>query len=353
MTDPLPRPLRDDLRPWQPLGRRCRRIPSSRPASAPADAGVRRRKRLPRIRPAGHPRRPGGAARRAAPAASSACRACCSPPATSRTTCRRKSTPSPPKIPASRSPSAASSRSTPAAAGRRPPASPPPRPPPQRPVDRKQTLLMVVGRGTNDPDANSNVSKVARMLWEGMGFGWTEVCYSGVAYPLVDVGLGTPSGSATAGSSSFRTSCSPASSSSASTAMPTNARRRIPKIEIVKARLPQRPSAGHRHLRRAGRGDAAGTNLMNCLLCKYREQIHRLRGRPGRAAGRPPLIMCAASAPTAITAMITGTGMTRSRAWSRSSHAHGHGASRSWPCRAIDRMVTITAAPVPSGKNGG
>ena len=56
-------------------------------------------------------------------------------------------------------------------------------------VSREDTLLMVVGRGTNDPDANSNVSKVARMLWEGMGFGWAEVSYSGVAFPLVDAGL--------------------------------------------------------------------------------------------------------------------------------------------------------------------
>ncbi len=56
-------------------------------------------------------------------------------------------------------------------------------------VSRQDTLLMVVGRGTNDPDANSNVSKVARMLWEGMGFGWAEVSYSGVAAPLVDAGL--------------------------------------------------------------------------------------------------------------------------------------------------------------------
>jgi len=56
-------------------------------------------------------------------------------------------------------------------------------------VDRAQTLLMVVGRGTNDPDANSNISKVARMLWEGMGFGWAEVSYSGVTAPLVDAGL--------------------------------------------------------------------------------------------------------------------------------------------------------------------
>jgi len=56
-------------------------------------------------------------------------------------------------------------------------------------VAREDTLLMVVGRGTNDPDANSNVSKVARMLWEGMGMGWAEVCYSGVAFPRVDGGL--------------------------------------------------------------------------------------------------------------------------------------------------------------------
>ncbi|NQV84155.1 MAG: sirohydrochlorin chelatase [Rhodospirillales bacterium] len=56
-------------------------------------------------------------------------------------------------------------------------------------VAREDTLLMVVGRGTNDPDANSNVSKVARMLWEGMGFGWAEVSYSGVVFPLVDAGL--------------------------------------------------------------------------------------------------------------------------------------------------------------------
>ena len=55
--------------------------------------------------------------------------------------------------------------------------------------DLSDTLLTVVGRGTNDPDANSNVSKVARMLWEGMGFGWAETCYSGVAHPRVDAGL--------------------------------------------------------------------------------------------------------------------------------------------------------------------
>jgi len=56
-------------------------------------------------------------------------------------------------------------------------------------IERAETLLLVVGRGTNDPDANSNIAKVARMLWEGMGFGWTEIAFSGVATPLVDKAL--------------------------------------------------------------------------------------------------------------------------------------------------------------------
>jgi len=56
-------------------------------------------------------------------------------------------------------------------------------------VPLSETLLMVVGRGASDPDANSNAAKVMRMLWEGMGFGWGETCYSGVTFPLVAPGL--------------------------------------------------------------------------------------------------------------------------------------------------------------------
>jgi sirohydrochlorin cobaltochelatase len=58
-----------------------------------------------------------------------------------------------------------------------------------RTIAREESLLVVVGRGTNDPDANSNISKIARFLWEGMGFGWAEVAFSGVAFPSVDAGL--------------------------------------------------------------------------------------------------------------------------------------------------------------------
>ncbi len=57
------------------------------------------------------------------------------------------------------------------------------------PIDRKNVCLMVVGRGTTDPDANSDVHKLACMLGEGMGFGFTTVSYSGTAYPNVTQGL--------------------------------------------------------------------------------------------------------------------------------------------------------------------
>ncbi len=56
-------------------------------------------------------------------------------------------------------------------------------------VPKHETLLLVVGRGASDPDANSNVSKVTRLLWEGFGFGWAETAYSGVTFPLVEPAL--------------------------------------------------------------------------------------------------------------------------------------------------------------------
>ena len=49
-----------------------------------------------------------------------------------------------------------------------------------------ETCLVVIGRGASDPDANGNVAKISRMLAEGMGFGWHEVGYSGITFPLVE-----------------------------------------------------------------------------------------------------------------------------------------------------------------------
>ena len=56
-------------------------------------------------------------------------------------------------------------------------------------IARSETLLLVVGRGTSDSDANGNIAKVTRMLWEGLGFGHAETGYSGVAHPRTDEAL--------------------------------------------------------------------------------------------------------------------------------------------------------------------
>ena len=52
-----------------------------------------------------------------------------------------------------------------------------------------ESVLVVVGRGSSDPDANSNVSKITRMIVEGVGLGWGETVFSGVTFPLVEPGL--------------------------------------------------------------------------------------------------------------------------------------------------------------------
>lgn len=58
-----------------------------------------------------------------------------------------------------------------------------------KPVERKDTQLLVVGRGSSDPDANADIAKLARLLWEGMGFGWASTCYIGVTTPLLPEAL--------------------------------------------------------------------------------------------------------------------------------------------------------------------
>ena len=142
---------------------------------------------------------------------------------------------------------------------------------PAVPLD--ETLLVVVGRGASDPDANANVAKVMRLLWEGLGFGWAETAYSGVTFPLVEPGL--------------------------EHAVKLGYRRivvfpyflftgvlvkriyhytdvvaaRHPEVSFVKAPyLSDHPLVLDSFAERVEE-ILTGENLMNCKLCKYREQI--------------------------------------------------------------------------------
>jgi sirohydrochlorin cobaltochelatase len=48
------------------------------------------------------------------------------------------------------------------------------------------TALIVIGRGSRDPDSNSDVSKIARMLWEGRGYGWVETAFYALTGPDIE-----------------------------------------------------------------------------------------------------------------------------------------------------------------------
>jgi sirohydrochlorin cobaltochelatase len=51
------------------------------------------------------------------------------------------------------------------------------------------TTVLLVGRGSTDPDANAEVVKVARLLWEGRGLAGVETAFVSLAAPDVPTGL--------------------------------------------------------------------------------------------------------------------------------------------------------------------
>jgi precorrin-8X/cobalt-precorrin-8 methylmutase len=156
----------------------------------------------------------------------------------------------------------------------------------QRTVRRLDTCLVLVGRGTTDPDANGDVSKMARMLEEGMGFGAVQVCYSGTAAPLVADGL-----RAAARMGYGRLVVLPFFLFDGVLvkriyAAADDVAEREPGIEILKAGyFGVHPLVADVMIERAAEA-VAGRAAMNCSLCKYRVQIvgfEQQVGEPQRA----------------------------------------------------------------------
>lgn len=54
---------------------------------------------------------------------------------------------------------------------------------------RSETVLLFVGRGSSDPDANGDVYKLARILWEGSGYSTVETCFIGITHPRLEEGF--------------------------------------------------------------------------------------------------------------------------------------------------------------------
>lgn len=51
------------------------------------------------------------------------------------------------------------------------------------------TAVLLCGRGSSDPDANADLHKVARLLWEGRPWPLVEACYVGITDPRLPAGL--------------------------------------------------------------------------------------------------------------------------------------------------------------------
>ena len=151
-----------------------------------------------------------------------------------------------------------------------------------------ETCLVVIGRGTSDSDANGNVAKVARMLWEGIGFAHAEIGYSGVAHPRTEVALER------ADRLGFRrivvfpyflfTGVLVRRIFEAADTVAA----RHPEIEFLQAHyLDDHPLVIETFVERI-RGIGAGDVNMNCSLVQVPHAGAGLRARPGRAAGEPP-----------------------------------------------------------------
>ena len=153
-------------------------------------------------------------------------------------------------------------------------------------IRRSDTCLVLVGRGTTDPDANGEVAKLARMLEEGMGFGSAVVCYSGTAKPLVADGLRAAAQLGFARLLVLPFFLFDGVLVKRIYAAADDLQEREAGLEIVKAAY----FGPHQHVAdviiERAREAVAGRADMNCSLCKYRVQIVGFEeqvGEPQRA----------------------------------------------------------------------
>jgi sirohydrochlorin cobaltochelatase len=148
-------------------------------------------------------------------------------------------------------------------------------------VARGDSLLLVVGRGTNDPDANGNVAKLARMLGEGLGFGWAAAGYSGVTEPNVASALARAAKMGFARIIVFPYFLFTGVLVKRVYAAMAEAASHHTEIEFIAADyLKHHPQVIEALVDRLAEIDSGG-NLMNCLLCKYREQVVGYEGATG------------------------------------------------------------------------
>jgi len=148
---------------------------------------------------------------------------------------------------------------------------------------REDTLLMVVGRGTSDSDANSNISKVTRMLGEGMGFAWAETSYSGVTTPLVKDALETVANLPFKNIIVFPYFLFTGRLVKRIYAHSDQFQREHPELRVINAPYLNDHELVLKTFYQRLAETEAGTGNMNCQLCQYREQIVGSEDKVGMA----------------------------------------------------------------------
>ncbi|WP_415543429.1 precorrin-8X methylmutase [Deinococcus deserti] len=150
-------------------------------------------------------------------------------------------------------------------------------------VRRDRTLLLVVGRGTTDPDANGDIHKLARFLEEGLGYGASQVCYSGTARPDLPTGL------ARAAAMGFeRVIVFPyllfdgVLARRVRDAVAAAAQRWSGTEFLTASHLGPHRKVAQVFLERSREG-VQGQGHMNCSLCKYRVQVIGYEAQQGQA----------------------------------------------------------------------
>ena len=140
-------------------------------------------------------------------------------------------------------------------------------------VSPHDTLLVVIGRGASDPDANGNVMKVTRLLWEGLGFGWGMTGFSGVTFPLVMPALEQASKMGFKRVLVFPYFLFTGILIDRIYEHTDMVAEKHPDIDFVKAKyLGDHPLVLETFADRVAEC-LTGDNVMNCMNCKYREQV--------------------------------------------------------------------------------
>ncbi|HSH82772.1 MAG TPA: sirohydrochlorin chelatase [Herpetosiphonaceae bacterium] len=145
----------------------------------------------------------------------------------------------------------------------------------------EETVILVVGRGTSDPDANSEVAQLARLFWEGRPWGWVEVAYSGETRPGVDEGVHR---CVRLGARQIIVAPVLLFQGVLSRRITQHAYATAEQLGVAlacAAPLGAHPALLDLTLARAAEA-AAGNVAMNCDRCKYRMALHGFEGELGR-----------------------------------------------------------------------